>query len=400
MISNLNRQKKASGRSLRLVLASGCVVMLASWGGVASAQAPAPQAGVEAPPASEGSAPAAALVDAPSSAVSPPPAGDRSASPAPPVEAANVDAVASESAPDRRTQIARDLFERGKSKWLEKQFEEAAALLMASQEQLAVPSTLVLLADSYEQMGRLRSASEAFGRAALLAAERGNLTLEHSARTREAALLPRIPQLEIRVPEPVPAGLLVTLNGVEVPARQLNVPLAMDAGYYQLEARAPGFLPSLSSVRLTNDRVHLAGPRVVPVLLSALPSDPAQAVAPAGKRPAVAADVPLSGQQELGFWLGAGGVAAAVTSGVVMLVAWSKYSDAERSCQQATGNSHRCPKAALDQRRDALQLANVATGFGLAGAASFGTGLALYLLPESNSEGLPAGAALQWSGRF
>ncbi|MEY4548678.1 MAG: hypothetical protein RL685_4873 [Pseudomonadota bacterium] len=316
-----------------------------------------------------------------------------------PVGEANAEALASESAPDRRTQIARDLFERGKSKWLEQQFEEAAALLTASQDQLAVPSTLALLADSYEQLGRLRSASEAFGRAALLAGERGNLALEHSARTREAALQPRIPQLEIRVPEPVPVGLLVTLNGVEVPARHLNVPLAMDAGYYQLEARAPGFLPSLSSVRLTNDRVQLAGPRVVPVLLSALPSEPV-VVAPAAKPQAVAADASRSRQQELGLWLGAGGVAAAVTSGVVMLVAWSKYSDAERSCRQATGNSHRCPKAAFDQRGDALQLAGVATGFGLAGAALVGTGLALYLTPESSSEGLPAGAALQLSGRF
>jgi tetratricopeptide (TPR) repeat protein len=374
------------------------VLALALWGGVAGAQASAPQAGAEAPPVGEGSAPSAGSEDS-SSAASPPPADGSSASAAPVAEA-NAEALASESAPDRRTQIARDLFERGKSKWLEQQFEEAAALLTASQDQLAVPSTLALLADSYEQLGRLRSASEAFGRAALLAAERGNLTLEHSARTREAALQPRIPQLEIRVPEPVPVGLLVTLNGVEVSARQLNVPLAMDAGYYQLEARAPGFLPSLSSVRLTNDRVHLAGPRVVPVLLSALPSEPAVVVAPAGRLQAVAADAALSGQQELGLWLGAGGVAAAVTSGVVMLVAWSKYSDAERSCRQANGNSHRCPKAAFDQRGDALQLAGIATGFGLAGAALFGTGLALYLTPESNSEGLPAGAALQLSGTF
>jgi hypothetical protein len=392
VISNLNRQINP-GRALRLVRGSRYLVALALWGNTAGAQAPAggaaPAAAASAeaaPPAAEGDVPSAAFADAPAGADSAPAAG--------------AGAVAAEGVQDRGTQIARDLFERGKARWLEKQFEEAAALLAASQEQLAVPSTLALLADSYEQMGRLKSASDTFARAALLAVEKGNLALAHSARTREAALLPRIPQLEIRVPEPVPVGLLVTLNGVEVPARQLNVPLAMDAGYYQLEARAPGFLPSLSSVRLTNDRVHPSGPRVVPVLLSVLPSEAARDVVPAARPLAVSGDVPLSGQQELGLWLGGGGVAAALTSGVVMLVAWSKYSDSERACERATGDSRRCLQGAFDQRNDALQLASVATGFGLAGAALFGTGLALYLTPESHAEGVPSGAALQLSGAF
>jgi hypothetical protein len=311
---------------------------------------------------------------------------------------ASAPAAPSSQAGTGAAQIARDLFERGKAKWLAKEYEEAAALLTASQEQLAVPSTLALLADSYEQLGRLKSASEAFHRAALLAAEKGNHTLAHSARTREAALLPRIPRLEIRVPAPVPAGLLVTLDGVEVPGRQLNVPLAMDAGNYQLEARAPGFLPALSSVQLTNDRVQLAGPRVVPVLLAALPSEAAQPALPPRPRPL--ADAPRSGQHELGMWLGAGGVAAALTGGVVMLVSWSLYTDSEQACEAATGSSRLCPRSALDQRNRALQLAGVATGFGLTSVALLGTGLALYLTPESDSEGVPAGAALQLGGVF
>lgn len=395
MISSLNRQKsvvtRASGCAAQ---ALGLVLVLVSAGASAQAEPsvePAEPPAAEPAPAAE-AAPAGSGGDAPGAA----PAPDAAA---PAVEAGAVPAPRPESpAAAGVQQIARELFERGKAKWLERQFEEAAALLVASQEQLAVPSTLLLLADSYEQLGRLKSASDLFGRAALLAEERGNPTLAHSARTREAALLPRIPQLELRVPAPVPVGLLVTLNGVEIPARQLNVPLAMDAGYYQLEARAPGFAPSLGNVRLTNDRVHPAGPRVAVILLSPLPS-----VAPPVARvtPRPPASAPRgAGQRELGFWLGAGGVAAALAGGVVMLVSWSEYTDSRRECEGATGSPRLCPKAAFDQRNRALQLAGVATGFGLTGAALLGTGLALYLTPQSDAEGMPAGAGLALSGAF
>jgi hypothetical protein len=215
------------------------------------------------PPAADAPDPPAAAAQQPAAAS--PPEAPAAAAPEPPA------ASAPEADFDRQSEIARDLFVRGKAKWLEGQFEAAAALLGASDEQLSVPSTLALLADSYEHLGRLKSAADAFHRAAELATQKGNLALAHSASTREAALLPRVPQLEIRVAAPLPAALLVTLNGVEVPLARLNAPLALDAGYYQLEARAPGYLPAVSSVRLNNDPAQPGGPQVASVLLAPEP---------------------------------------------------------------------------------------------------------------------------------
>ena len=300
--------------------------------------------------------------------------------------------------PQHGAEIARDLFERGKAKWLERQFEAAVALLVASDEQLHVPSTLALLADSYEQLGRLKSASDTFHRAAELATQKGNPALAHSASTREAALSPRIPQLEIRVAAPVPAGLLVTLNGVEVPSARLNAPLAMDAGYYQLEARAPGYLPSASSVRLNNDPVQPAAAVVAPVLLAPEPGRVAPSAAPA---PPVQLDTRAQDRREVAWWLGVGGAAALAASGVVMLVSWAKYNDSRDSCRQATGSEHQCPKAGFDERNTSLQLAGVATGMSLTGVALLGTGITLYLMPVAAPESVsPVGAGLGVSGGF
>ncbi|MEO8182438.1 MAG: hypothetical protein ABI895_26680 [Deltaproteobacteria bacterium] len=302
---------------------------------------------------------------------------------------------AQEAAGDRRAEIARDLFERGKAKWLEGQFEAAAALLAASDEQLSVPSTLALLADSYEHLGRLKSASDTFHRAAALATERNNLALAHSAGTREAALRPRMPQLEIRVAAPVPAGLLVTLNGVEVPGPLLNAPIAMDAGSYQLEARAPGHLPSVSSVRLLNDRTQPTGPQIASVMLAPEPSRPAPSAAV--PRP----DTRGENRREVAWWLAAGGAAALVTGGIVMLVSWAKYADSRQLCTEATGSSRQCPRGAFEERNTSLQLAGVATGVGLTGVALLGTGITLYFTPVQAPESVaPVGAGMGLRGAF
>jgi tetratricopeptide (TPR) repeat protein len=181
---------------------------------------------------------------------------------------------------DPKEQAARELFTQGKAKWESAEYEAAISLFSASLAQLPKPSTLTLLADCYERLGRLRSARDTFQRAAELARQTNDERLVQVARTREAALGPRIPQLEIRIINTSAPGLRVTLNGVEVGARWLNVPIPMDAGAYQLEARATGYVPSLLSVRVSNPSTQPAAVQVVQVTLtaesSAKPKAPAE----------------------------------------------------------------------------------------------------------------------------
>lgn len=188
-------------------------------------------------------------------------------------------AAGARSTDDPKEQAARDLFAQGKAKWESAEYEAAISLFSASLAQLPKASTLTLLADCYERLGRLRSARDTFQRAGELARQTNNERLVQVARTREAALGPRIPQLEIRIINTSAPGLRVTLNGVEVGARWLNVPIPMDAGAYQLEARATGYVPSLLSVRLSNPATQPAAVQVVQVTLT--PESNAKTKAPA-----------------------------------------------------------------------------------------------------------------------
>src|SRR5690606_33935701 len=114
---------------------------------------------------------------------------------------------------------------------------------------------------------------EHFERATLAARREGDPTLEARARTREAAVAPRVPLLELRIAQPVPPGLLVTLNGTEVPPEWHERPMPFDAGDYQLEAHAPGYRSVQARLELDNQLVRPGVPRVVRIALE--PAAPA-----------------------------------------------------------------------------------------------------------------------------
>jgi tetratricopeptide (TPR) repeat protein len=290
-----------------------------------------------------------------------------------------------------KSQIARDLFERGKEKWASGDYEQAAALLAASQHQLPRPGTLMLLGDAHERLGRLHSARQAFQRAAELARADGNAELEYRASTREAALVPRLPQLELRVPRPLPRGLVVTLNGVEVPAERLNTSVEMDGGRYQVEARALGYKPFSVLVALSNDGPSPRAAQVIVVLL-----------APDGENSPPEPEDPVESRRRLAWWVGGAGGALVLASVVAMVVAVDKKQSSEAECGRAAGalgeDPNACTAPGVALRDDARLLANLATAGGLLGLAGMGGGVALYVSAGSAQE--PASAGLSWSSDF
>jgi tetratricopeptide (TPR) repeat protein len=285
------------------------------------------------------------------------------------------------------TQIARDLFERGKAKWAAGQYEEAAALLAASNQQVPKAGTSMLLGDAYEHLGRLRSARDTFRRASELARQSGESQLEYRANTREAALLPRVPQVQIRVAAPVPPGLLVTLNGREVPASELNVATALDAGTYLLEAHAPDHEPFSARLELSNDAPQ-AGVRVVSVHL--VPRGE-HTEAPAG-----------SGRETLAWWIGGAGAALTAASLVTLIVALDKNAASEDECGEAGGavdpDENACNARGVELRDDARTLANVATVGGILGLAGIGAGLTLHFTAPDRQTG--SAVYVGYSGAF
>jgi len=243
----------------------------------------------------------------------------------------------------------------------------------------------MLLGDSYEHLGRLRSAREAFRQAAQLAGARGDVDLEHSAKTRDAALEPRLPRIEVRVAQPGPPGLLVTVNGIELPRGELNMPTAFDAGRYRVEARAPGYRPFSSDVQLSNDSSQAFGVHVVAIQLS-----PGEEALPGANRKALA-----------GWVVGAGG-ALVLGAAISMLVALDKDGDSRAECGLAGGapvdDENICTAKGASLRSEARTFAHLATAGTVLGVAGIGVGIGLYMTAGDNAA--PESAGVRWSGSF
>jgi hypothetical protein len=316
---------------------------------------------------------------------------------APPVEAPRTtDPAPPAPKPSPRQQIAKQLFERGREKWLRGEYGEAVALLTASNEQAERAGTLLLLGESLEKLGRLRSAHDEFQAAARAAQRMHDPEAEARASTRAAALLPLIPRMEIRFFVPPPEGTLVTLNGVELPHEWLNRAAPFDAAEYRIDVRAPGHAPYTTQAALSNDGARL-GVQVVPVTLTALPAPtpeplgvPAAALGPEDARP--------SSQRQLAWTAGAVGAAAAVTGLVLTLVALDKKHDAEGSCEVLEGQKDPCSARGVDLREQASKLANLATLSAIASGAAFATSFALFVMSEESTT--PTGAGIRYSASF
>ncbi|HTV18878.1 MAG TPA: hypothetical protein VMG12_09410 [Polyangiaceae bacterium] len=290
---------------------------------------------------------------------------------------------------DGKAQIARDLFERGKEKWRLGQYAEAASLLAASNQQMPRAGTCMLLADAYERLGRLRTARDTFQLASKLARDGGDSQLEYRANTREAALLPRLPRIEVRVPEPLPRGLLVTLNGMELPPAELNAPTVLDAGNYHLEARAPGYRPFARDVQLSNEGAQPLGTRVISIALVRGDDD-------------ASSDDATSSRRALAWWVGAAGGALAVGGLVSLLVALDENGDSKSQCGldggAASDDENACTRRGADLRSEARTWANVATVGTVLGLAGIGAGITLYVTAADDAGAQAAG--VRWSGAF
>jgi hypothetical protein len=294
-----------------------------------------------------------------------------------------------------KSQVARDLFERGKAQWADGKYEEAVSLLTASNQQLPKAGTAMLLADAYERLGRLRTARDAFRLASKLAHDSGNAQLEHRANTREAALAPRLPLLELRIVPPPPSGLLVTLNGIEVPVEQLNAATPLDAGTYTLEARAPGYRPFSLQVQLTNDNPHPLGARVIPIqLYRGGPSD----ASADGSEPADAG----ASSRQLAWWVGGTGAALALAGAVSMIVSLNANNASKDHCGTEANplvtNEDLCDSRGADLRGQAKTFADLATAGAILGVAGIGVGLTIYFTAGNERE--PEAAWVGWSAAF
>jgi hypothetical protein len=183
--------------------------------------------------------------------------------------------------------MAQVLFEDGKRLMARGQWADACPKLADSQRLSPAIGTAFNLADCYEHQGKLASAWAEFVDVVDQTHKRGEAQREAAARTRAAALAPRLGKLTVRSASPAPEKLEVWRDGQVVRAEAWGVPVPVDAGEHRIEARAPGRVPWVGTIA-TKDAEAAA--IIIPDLAVApparpLPPTPAPAAAPQSAEP-------------------------------------------------------------------------------------------------------------------
>lgn len=151
---------------------------------------------------------------------------------------------------------AEQLFNDGKRLMGEGRIADACTAFEGSYDKDPVVSTLLNLADCREKNHQIASAWNHF-----LAAERQTRTdpaqaaLNQTARTRAAALEPRLSFLIVNVPDDSRVdGLTVSRNGEDVDPAEWNRKSPVDGGTYTIEGKAPAHEPWSAKVTVGAER--------------------------------------------------------------------------------------------------------------------------------------------------
>lgn len=292
---------------------------------------------------------------------------------------------ASASRADALFQAGKRLFDAGK-------LEEACHDLAESERIDPSIGTLGLLAACHEQRGLLATAHDEYVETAARARRAGD-DRERYARSRAAALEPRLPTVRLRFALGE-AGLEVLRDGRRLPPAQIGGDARLDPGTHTFEVRATARKPWRTSITI-KEREHLSID--VPQLE---PADPSTALgaargplpSPRGgdeepAEPSVDAPPPSSDPRRLGGFVAGGVGAAGIAVGVVAgIVAMSKHADSEELCRERAGRYECTPEggALVDGAKSAALVSTVGFGVGVAG---IGAGAVLLL-----TSGWPASA--------
>lgn len=264
---------------------------------------------------------------------------------------------------------ARELAEQGK-------YAEACPKFQESNRLDPGIGTQFHLADCYEHSGRLASAWALFVDVAAQARVSGQLEREKVLLERAQQLQPRLPKLQVNVPESSKtAGLEIRRNGILVGSAQWGTPMPIDPGDVELSIAAPGKQTLRQTVRLEEGKVFSYS---VPALAeSAKPSQTGSAPAPSGStavapvepspKPAPVAEERSSRRPTaLILGLAGAGVVGLGVSGVFAVLAKNKDSDSKEHCSPTP---NKCNDEGIELRNDAIRRGNAATVAFIAGGA-------------------------------
>lgn len=278
-----------------------------------------------------------------------------------------------------QSEKARVYFQRGRELAAQKRYGDACEAFERSLGFEAAIGTKFNLADCYEHVGRIASAQELFSEVALLAHAADEPERERVARERAAALEPRTAHLVVK-PKVTPDDLEIRRNGVPIERGQWGKSLALDPGFYDVEASAGG--------NTWHQRVEIGGPgSTVWVLVPVLGGETAAAEAPGPRRELKAAPPPAQETRTVLAWDRAGpavvGLSAVAVAGLAVGTGFalkykSKNDEAEAICQSTVCTADDI--AEHDQLVDDARASRTGmiVSYSVAGAAAIGVAAVIW----------------------
>lgn len=228
-------------------------------------------------------------------------------------------ASAQQAQPSVQTKrAAHDLADSGLEHFNAGRYEEALAAFRDAEALVHAPPFLFWSARSCEELGRLLEARALYQRVVdePLAADAPGVfqKAQADARTRLAALAPRIPTLEVAITGAAPGAAALTLDGEPI---SQATPVERDPGEYTLVAVAPGGSPIKKTIRLNEGaKEH------VTIVLATPP-----AASPPGR------DAPTASASNMRMGVIVGGVAVAGT-GLIAGLAFTLAANGKASAKQ------------------------------------------------------------------
>lgn len=275
------------------------------------------------------------------------------------------------------------LFEAGDYPAALEKFDRALTLVQ-------VPTVGVRAARCLAKVGRLVEAAERYRQAAVMTIDptasagfrQSQAEAQAEAEAERAALLKRIPHLEIALEGAAPTDVELTIDGKPAPTATIGIARPMDPGSHRIIARRGADIDTRDGVLAEGD-----SQRVIMKLPALATAGPLAPLAPGPASPP--APRPGSTQRLVAtIAMGAGG-ATVLVGGVTFLLALGKKGDLDRLCSAQT-----CHADATDTLSAYNSLRTLSAVTWVVGGVLLGGGLVAYLTAPSGSA--PRAALRPW----
>lgn len=286
---------------------------------------------------------------------------------------------------DNTQQQADALFNEGRELLEKGRYADACAKLRESQQLAPAIGTLLNLGYCWEQLGRMKSAMEAYGEAEVIAASAADNKRIAVAKERYAAAEKKAPKLVVRIAPQSTPDLAITRNGIAMVKSDFDRPVPVDPEDYVIVANAPGYQPWRGAVIVRGDGATTT--LFVPVLAS---------MSAVGAAPVAPGTTTFTTKRVLGLALGGAGLVALGASLGSAMGAKSRFDDSAGHC-----DDRGCDPTGVAIQDGASTQGNIATFVFAVGLAAIGGGIYLWITgapksPDASTAVTPGGIG----GRF